>query len=558
MPVNPFDLGAKSKQQQDIEQNEKYKGLDSKAYDQFVADLQSVGITDQLMIDKKVQVITHASDAGQGQTSLKKLLLWQFKFARISSKKTPAILVLGKPGVGKTEIIKQAAFLAGMYPLNLSLSHKIDEDMGGIPYLSTYNSSDAERRYTVIRMIKDKKVDSILKAKYDEEKKTNPTISFNNFKANNITRISKEVADPTEEEIQEALHTYKEVKMSITNAVPLWVIDIINRYNENKQQTVLFLDEINHATAGVLNSAFTLIQERRFGDNALYDLSKMIFIVAAGNFATDNPDVTPFSRPLADRFSVIIYFAPPVEESFIYVKNSIDSTKNPGVAKLITASGFSNKNLKNYFANGRNFEAFIDNLIAAEDFATQVKEAGDEEELEEMSLTDAISYFSTIDLRPNTDSLLYRPIAQFLHDLGFGVEVPSEAVPDIGSKLFALQTNLNTMWKSFARAPKAVSGLYKLKFEWPKNIAVPSNIDTTYPFVIERDTLPELFKVFFDMFAEAYIKPWSNQTKKLVTKNFLNSVLLDSGHTFEGVSSLGQALKKFTPDLYNTIPDEQN
>lgn len=68
---------------------------------------------------------------------------------------------------------------------------------------------------------------------------------------------------------------------------------------KNKSKGILFLDEINLAPASVMAAGYQLILDRKLGSYKMPDGWK---ILAAGNRAEDQANVTKFPAPLANRF----------------------------------------------------------------------------------------------------------------------------------------------------------------------------------------------------------------------------------------------------------------
>lgn len=83
------------------------------------------------------------------------------------------------------------------------------------------------------------------------------------------------------------------------STVPTWLKKVILHPNEN---FVLFFDELNHASAAVLNSVYGIILERTLED---FKFAERTRIVAAGNKTDQNEDLTELSDPLLRRLEVI-------------------------------------------------------------------------------------------------------------------------------------------------------------------------------------------------------------------------------------------------------------
>lgn len=78
-----------------------------------------------------------------------------------------------------------------------------------------------------------------------------------------------------------------------------WVIPDFLPNGSHGKKGILFLDEINLAPQSVMSAGYQLILDRRLGD---YKVPAGWIIVAAGNRAEDNGQVTKFPAPLANRF----------------------------------------------------------------------------------------------------------------------------------------------------------------------------------------------------------------------------------------------------------------
>lgn len=83
------------------------------------------------------------------------------------------------------------------------------------------------------------------------------------------------------------------------STIPSWLKKVILNPDKNY---VLFFDELNHASAAVLNSVYGIILERTLED---FEFGKRTRIVAAGNKADQNEDLTELSDPLVRRMEII-------------------------------------------------------------------------------------------------------------------------------------------------------------------------------------------------------------------------------------------------------------
>jgi hypothetical protein len=105
-----------------------------------------------------------------------------------------------------------------------------------------------------------------------------------------------------------------DLRLSLLNPVDLRGLPVIDRTKDSarwlspeflpntknhKEKGILFLDEINLAPFSVMAAGYQLILDRRLGEYTLPDGWK---VIAAGNRAEDNANVTKFPAPLANRF----------------------------------------------------------------------------------------------------------------------------------------------------------------------------------------------------------------------------------------------------------------
>lgn len=106
------------------------------------------------------------------------------------------------------------------------------------------------------------------------------------------------------------------------STVPTWLKKVILHPNEN---FVLFFDELNHASAAVLNSVYGIILERTLEE---FKFGERTRIVAAGNKTDQNEDLTELSDPLLRRLEVIdIDKAIDIDSGF-YEKYLLNKYKN--------------------------------------------------------------------------------------------------------------------------------------------------------------------------------------------------------------------------------------
>lgn len=163
------------------------------------------------------------------------------------------IFIFGAPGIGKTQIVGQAAQELGIPMLPLDLQFMAPEDFIGIP--STVNVVEPD----------------VDKFKETGERK---------YLGTGVTRSNP----------------------------PIGTLLPLNN-GEGDKGGIIFLDEFNRASKIVLNSLMQFVQQGRIGD---YTLPSKWIIVAAGNRPSE-ADVTEFDFALADRF-VIVNYEPKVED----------------------------------------------------------------------------------------------------------------------------------------------------------------------------------------------------------------------------------------------------
>lgn len=161
-----------------------------------------------------------------------------------------AIFIYGAPGIGKTQIVAQAADNLGVGMGNLDLQFMAPEDLLGIP-----------------------KVVDVKKPEYDDDGK--------------MTSLGKGMTRPN----------------------PTSLLPESNWNGKNDEGGILFLDEMNRANKMILNSIMQFVQLGRIAD---YQLPDKWVIVAAGNRPAE-ADVADFDFALADRFN-IVNLVPKIED----------------------------------------------------------------------------------------------------------------------------------------------------------------------------------------------------------------------------------------------------
>lgn len=183
-------------------------------------------------------------------TELKSMLGKLYRSKQRGGRAKP-IFIYGAPGIGKTQIVGQAAQAAGVPMLNLDLQFMSPEDFLGIP-----------------------KVIDIEDPKYGEEGRL---ISA----GKGITRSNPPIVLPTDN-------------------------------GPDGKGGFIFMDEMNRANKYILNAIMQFVQMGRVGT---YQLPDKWVIVAAGNRPEDvsgSGEVAEFDFAMADRFN-IVNFVPDVE-----------------------------------------------------------------------------------------------------------------------------------------------------------------------------------------------------------------------------------------------------
>lgn len=169
------------------------------------------------------------------------------------------IFVYGAPGIGKTEIVYQAALVADKLKLDvlpLDLQYMNPEDLLGIP--STHEIEPVKVEGGVL------------------------TNRGKGFSRSNPTTLL-----PTDN-------------------------------GPNGRGGILFMDEMNRANSVVLNSVMQFVQKGRIQD---YQLPDKWIIIAAGNRPGEGENIAELDFALADRFTVVNY-VPTVERWTDWAKNN--------------------------------------------------------------------------------------------------------------------------------------------------------------------------------------------------------------------------------------------
>jgi len=180
------------------------------------------------------------------------------------------IFIYGAPGIGKTQIVQQAAKELGVKLLNMDLQFMSPEDFIGIPKVVPLTQERIE-----------KKKDSWQGLSPDQ-------------------KIGK--VEPGEwSQMTEVDFFQKGKGQGVTRGNPPLILPKTNM--ENGKGGILFMDEGNRARPRVLNALMQFVQQGRLGD---YNLPSCWVIVAAGNRPSE-ANVATFDYALADRFDIVNY-----------------------------------------------------------------------------------------------------------------------------------------------------------------------------------------------------------------------------------------------------------
>lgn len=170
-------------------------------------------------------------------------------------------LVLGRPGWGKTEAIQTLAEKLGIKYHVIQLATSQPEDIAGIPKVNNINGAGATDMLSGYKDWLDKSA----KDKKDIEENINKSFS------------------------------------TVSYAPPDWMKKTLIDGALYGKKSIWFFDEINLADTRVISAAFKTINEKVIPSTNI-SLVPYVFLIAAGNFSSDNPDVQTLSEPAMDRF----------------------------------------------------------------------------------------------------------------------------------------------------------------------------------------------------------------------------------------------------------------
>lgn len=171
---------------------------------------------------------------------------------------TTSTLVLGRPGWGKTESMDTLAKDLGCTYHTIMLSHLQPEDIAGIPRIKNINSGT-----------------DLSSIPYDWERLPNNEKS----------------------DIKEIVRS----SPSVTFSPQDWMKKTFEDAIEGKK-TIWFFDEINTAKEATITAAFEVIRAKVISGTNNISLKNYVYVIAAGNFSSDNDEVKILSQPAMDRF----------------------------------------------------------------------------------------------------------------------------------------------------------------------------------------------------------------------------------------------------------------
>lgn len=196
-------------------------------------------------------------------------------------------LVLGRPGWGKTDSVKTLAERLGINYVTIQLATSQPEDIGGIPKINQINSA------------------------------ADPDM-FSGYK--DWLGLSAEDREKIEKNITKSFST-------VSSAPQAWMIKTLIAGAIRGKKTIWFFDEINLADPRVISAAFKTINEMVIPDTNI-SLVPYVFLIAAGNFSSDNKDVQTLSEPAMERFPYKIAI---VEDWDTGLKAALDSWRKKKV-----------------------------------------------------------------------------------------------------------------------------------------------------------------------------------------------------------------------------------
>lgn len=211
---------------------------------------QTAGVVSESNINEEARVPLEyrSEDASVRDVPAEELieLIEDLYYERTHGGPAKPLFIFGAPGIGKTEIVAQAADVLGISLLNLDAQNMAMEDFMGVPTTITVEEPEFEEG------VEGRRIRSVGKGK---------------------TRFNPPAVLPTDN-------------------------------GSNGKGGILFLDELNKADDYLLRKLNQFVQKGRLND---YVLPSNWIIVAAGNRPQDRVDITAMDTSFVQRFRIVNY-----------------------------------------------------------------------------------------------------------------------------------------------------------------------------------------------------------------------------------------------------------
>lgn len=352
------------------------------------------------------------------------------------------VLIFGTMGSGKTQMVRQCAEQCGMHLEEITVSTKLPEDFGGVPLTLKRDLADDDFRGVVADRLYEEKLDIAV----DDELKKHPEYGVSAVARRMLRRRLASTIDVTDDEVTANLGRFadKRERLEQRTSAPEWVWNIIDNYTKKKQKTVLFLDEINQGRPDVLNTLFQLILDKRFGSEDKYSFRDAVVFAAAGNFPRENPDVSPLSQPLMNRFNTIVIYRTHWAGSINYIGQQYLSMRDeyPKLCELLRSSSLTSETWSTAFTTPRDADLFVQRLAKYEEAAK--KDPNSLARIKDLTL---------IGLPLGASANMKKAVTRFMTEIGApafaSVSTAPDAVPSMGRKQRSMRSNLQIAWTNF-------------------------------------------------------------------------------------------------------------
>jgi len=199
-----------------------------------------------------------------------------------------------------TQIVHQVAKRLGYRVQTLTVATKLPEDFGGRPMGITEELPQKTKEAIARVNLAKRKASAQLEEEVKKLKASGVQVDKWRMQRLHSKLMSSQQID--KEEINKEIEDMEIEYRKEIYAAPDWVYQILDSWIMNGQKTVLFLDEINQASAQTLNTLSQLVDTRVFADMPEYDMSEAIVCcVAAGNFIRKNRSLAQLPAPLVRR-----------------------------------------------------------------------------------------------------------------------------------------------------------------------------------------------------------------------------------------------------------------